>query len=332
MSFAMALILTAATWTAPDELVTKGPCIGNAPGYSAILNSEAPTGRFLDFGLETEAEIPAGWHLEDIVAGTVVGKRYMGGVLRQGDADVELVQGLGKTEFEALVAEKLADGSCLSGFDTWFEKGEQRFAGVFEGTCEGQILKTGLGIPAMAAELHAMSQSHRLVDFETVVRDGFSSFSAVWRSGPSETLYVVLAASWHTFHDQAHELNWSGYRLADFDLEKRKLPIWAAVSEYAAVPTDRVLFSAVWRRSRAEEWLGVDYHLTQFQCAAGNLATSWAKSGIDELGLCDAFEGEPADAKMPLNLVTVDLHPLVRSSCFAFHGGPLHDSGPAGPP
>ena len=331
MSFAMALILTAATWMAPDELVSKDPpCFGNDPGYSAVFSSDAPPGRL--FELDPETAIPAGWHLEDIVVGTVAGKRHAAGVLREGDAEVELIQGLAVAEFEALVEEKFKKGRCLSGFDTWIEQGEQRFAGVFSGACEGQIFKAGLGVAAMAAEIHALSQDHRLVDFETVVRDGFSFYSGVWRPGPKETLYVLLAASWHTFHDQAHELNWSGYRLADFDLEKRKLPAWTAVSEYTATPPDRGLFSGVWRQGRSREWLGADYHLMQIQCAAGNLASSWAKSGIDELGLCEALEGESAEANAPLHLVTFDLHPLLASGCFRFHGSPLHDSTPAGPP
>ncbi|MEM7352178.1 MAG: hypothetical protein AAF657_15360 [Acidobacteriota bacterium] len=359
---AFAPLILQAQGTGPnDDKVTPPPVDEAHELYAAVWHAEAERARLLRSDDPPSFAPQVGFRLTDIQVWLEDGDRKYLGVFRPAeDEEHLLVEPLEESDFEQEVADQLGQDHCLSGFEIWNESGQVHYSGVFrpapaQDPCTDGLFEVGLSVVEFNHKLQTHGASHHLVDFETVVANDQLRISALWQRGAETSpVYALLGVSWGTFHEWTHDLTQEGHRLVDLDIQigSRTLggeqpspnPDRVAKHEFGSF-TDRPMISGIWRVGTGMDWLAIDFHWDEINCAHNLLSVGFEDSGliikaVDDTTVqttfCKENEGAPilSPGGQVMRLAAIEAYttslfqPLVSPT----HFGVLHNSGSSGPP
>lgn len=268
-----------------------------------------------------------------------------------------------RVELEAKMQQLATEGLRLEDFESWLEKDERRFAGLFRAGSGDRVLRVDLDAASFEAQRQQrLAEGLRLLDVEIRQVDGERRYSALWAPGKGvEQLDDDMSV--REFHNRREQLA-ASHHLVDFETwwqagGVRVFALWrtgVTPGEVVEVGLDRDAFHAQvvargsqnmklidveiavgergddrysgrWIPGTSADWFGLGYSRPVLLRADQLLSQGYGTSGF---GLpSDSLLTEPTAPRLGL----LDLEVVSRTgSGSIIQENPLHDSGTAGPP
>lgn len=257
-----------------------------------------------------------GLRLEDFEMWNEKGERRFAGLFRAAGGSRMLHVDLDAAGFEAQRQQYLGEGLRLLDVEIAVVDDVRKFSGLWAPGGGAETVVTELSALDFEQEWPQLSDTHRLIDFETWWQDGEVRVFFVYRAGAGEPgEQIMIGMTWDSFEAEVHTRADQGFRLIDFEI------IHGA--------TTPICYSGRWVAGTSADWLGISYSRPQLIRADRLLRQGHRTSGVD-VNLDWLL---PAPSSSKLNLL--DLEVMTQTfpeGATPNQGKPLHDSGTAGPP